>query len=59
MVFLKRGPPSIDLVDVDKEVVELQTSYPSEIQPPSSRVKSWRVVRLGARPAGGISLSPS
>jgi hypothetical protein len=59
MVFFKRGPPSIDLVGVDKEVVELQTSYPSEIRPPSCRVKSWRVVRLGARPVGGISLSPS
>jgi hypothetical protein len=50
--FLRGWLPSTDLVGGGKEAVELQTSYPSEIQPSSSKVRSRRVVPLGAQPVG-------
>jgi hypothetical protein len=53
------GPSSSDLAGVGKEAIELQAGYPSEIRPPSYRVWSRRVTTPDARPAGGISLSPS
>jgi hypothetical protein len=46
-VSLREGPPSTDLVSAGKEVVELRTGYPSEIQPPFDSVRSRRVVPLG------------
>jgi hypothetical protein len=58
-VSLREGLPSTDLVGTGKEVVQLRTGYPSEIQPPFDSVRSRRVVPQGARPARGISLSPS
>jgi hypothetical protein len=58
-VLLRRGPPSSDLVGMGKETVKLQTNYPNEIRPSFGRVKSRRVVPLGAQPVGSISLSPS
>jgi hypothetical protein len=30
-VLLRGGPPSSDLIDTGKEVIEVRTSYPSEI----------------------------
>jgi hypothetical protein len=51
---LRRGSPSLDLVGAGKEVVELQTGYPSEIRPPFGRVKSWRVIPLGLDPLGHL-----
>ena len=38
-VFFRGGPPSTDLVGMGKEVVELRAGYPSEIRPPSGRVR--------------------
>jgi hypothetical protein len=39
-VSLSGGPPSTDLIDAEKEVVELRTGYASEIRPPSGMVRS-------------------
>ena len=46
-VLLRGGSSSSNLVNVGKEAIELQTGYPSEIQPPSGRERFWRVVPLG------------
>jgi hypothetical protein len=48
-----------DLVGAREGAIELQTGYPIEILPILYRVWSRRVVPLGARPARGISFSPS
>jgi hypothetical protein len=40
-----------------KEADKLRTGYPSEIRPPSVRVRSRRVVPLGGSTHWGISLS--
>jgi hypothetical protein len=58
-VSLSGGPPSTDLIDAEKEVVELRTGYASEIRPPSGMVRSRWVVPLGGSTRWGISLSPS
>jgi hypothetical protein len=50
----------LDLVNTREGVVELQTSYPSQIQPPLYRVWFRRADPLGGlNPARGISFSPS
>jgi hypothetical protein len=36
-VYLRGAPPSTDLVDAGKEVVELRMGYPSEIRPPEGK----------------------
>ena len=46
-VSLRGGSPSVDLVGMGKEAIELRMSYPSEIRSPSIRVRSQRVVQLG------------
>jgi hypothetical protein len=60
MFFPSRGRLSITyLVDVVREAIKLQASYPCEIQPPSGRVWSSEWSRLGAWPVEGILWSPS
>jgi hypothetical protein len=57
--FPREGPPSTDLVDAGKVVVDLQTSYPSEIRPPFGWFGLGEWSHWGARPARGISFTPS
>jgi hypothetical protein len=54
-LFFRGGPSSSDLVGAGKEVIELQAGYPSEIRPPSGRVRSWRAILLGALNSLGAS----
>jgi hypothetical protein len=53
--LLTGGPSSFDLVGAGREGVELQMGYPSEIQPPSSRVRSRRAIPLGVLDPLGAS----
>jgi hypothetical protein len=44
--FKRPSFPS-DLVDAGRESVELEVGYPSEVRPPSSRVRSRQAIPLG------------
>jgi hypothetical protein len=51
-VLLRGGPSFSNLVGAGEKAIELRMGYPSEIWQSSGRVRSRRVVPLGAQPVG-------